>query len=75
MMEIPGTINVFGHGVQMPTGGHWVDLPGSPFQLMARDIDTLGTVHIRIRPGYAAYWEEFMSTKESGGDDAGTLVP
>lgn len=65
-MEIPGKINVYEHGVKMPTGGHWVDLPGSPFQLMARDTDILGTVHVRIRPAYAAYWEEFISTKESG---------
>lgn len=65
-MDIPGQINVFDHGVRLPTGGTWVDLPNSPFQLMTRDTDTLGTVHIRIRPAYAAYWNEFMSTKESG---------
>lgn len=64
-MEIPGKINFYDHGVLLPTGGHWVDLPDSPFQLMARDSDILGTVHVRIRPSYAAYWEEFISTKES----------
>lgn len=61
-------INVFDHGVQMPTGGHWVDLPNSPFQLMARDSDVSGTVYVRIRPAYAAYWNEFMSSKEAGGE-------
>lgn len=59
-------INVYGHGVRLPTGGHWVDLPNSPFQIMARDTDILGVVHIRIRPAYAAYWDEFMSDKQYG---------
>lgn len=61
-------INV-AEGVRLPTGGHWVDLPGSPFQVMARDSDIMGTMYVRIRPAYAASWNEFMSMKESGDQD------
>lgn len=60
-------INV-AEGIQLPTQGHWVDVPGSPFQVMARDSDMTGTMYVRIRPAYAAYWNEFMSTREAGGD-------
>jgi hypothetical protein len=55
-------------GIKLPTGGEWIDVPGSPFQVMARGSDIMGTMYIRIRPAYAAYWNEFMSTKEAGGD-------
>lgn len=43
-------INIWDMGVKLPTGGHWVDLPGSLFQVMTRDIDTLGTMYIRSKP-------------------------
>lgn len=65
-MEIPGQMNVYEHGVKLPTGGHWVDLPDSPFQMMARDTDTLGVVHVRINPAYAEHWNEFKTMMESG---------
>ena len=53
-------------GVVLPTHGQWVDVPGSPFQVMTGDADLMGTVHVRIRPGYQAYWMEFMSDKLAG---------
>lgn len=52
--------------VQLPTHGKWVDVPGSPFQIMTHDADPVGIMHVRIRPSYAAYWNEFMSDKEVG---------
>jgi hypothetical protein len=55
-------------GVRLPTEG-WVDVPGSPFQVMARSHDELGVMYVRIRPSYAAYWNEFMSTKLAGWDE------
>ncbi len=53
------------HGVQLPTDG-WVDVPGSPFQVMARDSDILGTVWIRINPAHAHLWSEFVAMMEPG---------
>lgn len=61
-------INIF-ELVQLPTHGDWVDVPGSPFQVMTRGQDLVGVLYVRIRPAYAAYWNEFMSTKEAGGTD------
>lgn len=55
-------------GVTLPTGGHWVDVPGSPFQVMAALTDIMGVVHIRINPVYAHHWNEFMSFKETEGE-------
>ena len=59
-------IDIWEHGVQLPTGGHWVDIPGSPFQVMARDTDTMGTVSIRFQPAMAEHWSEFIEMVESG---------
>lgn len=46
-------------GVKLPTGGHWVNLPGSPFQVMARGSDTMGTMYVRLNPDIT--WEEWES--------------
>lgn len=62
-------MNVFDRGVKLPTNGLWVDIPDSPFQVRADMTDTVGTFHIRVRPSYSAFWEEFMSDKEAGLED------
>lgn len=43
-------INIFERGVQLPTHGQWVDVPGSPFQVMCWDTDLAGTFRVRINP-------------------------
>jgi len=65
--DVDWVINPDDHGIHLPTGGTWVDLPRSPFQVMTRSEDLAGTFHVRVRPAYAAYWDEFMSTKDQGG--------
>lgn len=57
------------HGVQLPTHDQWVDIPGSPFQVMTKGQDVYPVMWVRIRPTYAAYWNEFMSIKQAGGED------
>jgi hypothetical protein len=52
-------------GVQLPTHGQWVDVPGSPFQVKTQATDMVGTFSVRIRPTYGCYWMEFISTKEA----------
>lgn len=37
-------------GVRLPTGGQWVDVPNSPFQICAWPHDVAGTFHVRARP-------------------------
>jgi hypothetical protein len=64
-MDWQQEINVWELGVRLPNG-NWEDVAGSPFQVMARAQDILGVMYVRIRPAYAAYWNEFMSDKHAG---------
>lgn len=57
-------INIFESGVQVPTHGQWVDVPGSPFQVMTMSTDLVGVVHVRVRPSWSAYWQEFISDRQ-----------
>lgn len=43
-------INIFERGVQLPTHGQWVDVPGSPFQVKTEGHDELGVIWIRVGP-------------------------
>lgn len=43
-------INIFERGVQLPTDGQWVDVPGCPFQVMTRGTDQVGLLWVRMRP-------------------------
>jgi hypothetical protein len=46
-------------GVRLPSEG-WVDVPGSPFQVMARPQDTLGVMYVRLHPDLTwSQWESF----------------
>lgn len=57
------TINVA--SVALPTGGAWVDLPGTPFQVATYAHEELGTVHIRIHPSLKwSEWEAFQGRLE-----------
>lgn len=58
-------INV-AEGIVLPTHGEWINVPGSPFQVMARDSDMMGTMYVRINPAYAHHWNEFAAMMESG---------
>ena len=59
-------INIFERGVQLPTHGQWVNVPGSPLQVKTVGSDMAGIIWVRVRPAYSAYWTEFMSDKEAG---------
>lgn len=65
-MDQPQEFNFLDRGVRLPTGGLWVDVPGSPFQVMARDSDIMGTVYMRVSPAYAHHWSEFKAMMEQG---------
>lgn len=43
-------IDIFERGVQLPTDGQWVDVPGSPFQVMCHLSDLAGTFRVRANP-------------------------
>lgn len=60
-MEKPdATIDVT--SARLPTGGEWVDLPGTPFQVTTYAHEELGTVHLRIHPSLKwGEWENFQA--------------
>lgn len=41
------------HGVQLPTHGNWVPIPGSPFEIMTKGTDEFGVFHVRFKLGSA----------------------
>jgi hypothetical protein len=53
------SINLIEQGVRLPTDDQWVDVPGSPFQVMTRGTDEVGTLWIRLNPNVT--WEEWGS--------------
>lgn len=59
-------IDLRDRGVQIPTRDQWVDIPGSPFQVMTRGRDDIGIIHIRFKPELAHHWSEFRAMMESG---------
>lgn len=59
-------IDLKDRGIQVPTRGHWVDIPGSPFQVMTRDTDEIGIFYVRFKPELAHHWSEFQAMMEQG---------
>lgn len=46
-------INIIEAGVALPTGGAWVPVPGSPFEIMTRGTDEFGVFRVRLKLGSA----------------------
>lgn len=59
-MGKPEKVDLIERGISLPTNNQWVDVPGSPFQVMTQDKDALGTFWLRtnpnIRPDMLNHW-------------------